>query len=503
MIQTEKGILYMKKSLFCRLLSVSLAVLMLLSAAVTLTACGETETEVETSPEDLAEPERAAELIRRFAKADEASTGGVAVMDATITMRVNNLDMTVTIKSKTQHSEKDGQLREYNSVDTTVSAPSAKINERIRSYEGYMDGFMFYMNGKARLYSELSQEDYRAWSEDRHAATGGDIMDAVTLAAASSTRTCTEDETGYIVTLSGLDQAVLEAMDSLTKSLQELDSGVRMTDATITAVLDKTTYLASSIEVTPVFITDTANANAPTMTCTCTITDWNNATVETVDPTTLTKCDNLRLLYALKDQYDAMDEALTGSYKGTIKNVVKIAGQTQSTEETDEATFSRQDGELTFTINAKMNKDAYVITYIDGKQTVNVNGKNNGYEVKSQPTAEAFLTGQYDPLSFDLNMVESMNRDPDGSFTITFNNNALKSYKETYEQSGYTFLNGSGSVTVTLKENGRLDSCVYHIALRYSITQGNQTFIGTQVIDTTLEFGDYVLPDTATDVETN
>lgn len=225
-----------------------------------------------------------------------------------------------------------------------------------------MDGFMFYMNGKARLYSELSQEDYRAWSKDRHAASGGDIMDAVTLAASSSTRTCTEDETSYTVTLSGLDQAALCAMDSLTKSLQELDSGVRMTDATITAVLDKTTYLASSIEVAPVFTTDTANATVPTMTCTCTITDWNNATVETVDPTTLNKSDDLRLLYALKDQYDAMDEALTGSY---------------------------------------------------------------------------------------------------------------------------------------------LDSCVYHIALRYSITQGIHTFIGTQVVDTTLEFGDYVLPDTATDVETN
>lgn len=93
---------------------------MLLSAAVTLTACGESE--VETSLDNLAEPERAAELIRRFAKADE----------------------------------------------------------RVRSYEGYMDGFMFYMNGKARLYSELSQEDYRAWSKDRHAASGGDIMDAGT-----------------------------------------------------------------------------------------------------------------------------------------------------------------------------------------------------------------------------------------------------------------------------------------------------------------------------------
>lgn len=487
----------MKKALFCRLLSVSLALLMLLSSTAALISCGE------VSLEDLAEPERAAELIRRFTKADEASTGGVAVTDTTITMKVKGVDATITIKSETQHSEKDGQLREYNSVDTTVSAPSAKINEQVSSYDGYMDGFMFYMNGKASLYSELSQEDYQAWSEARLAASGGDIMDAVVLAATASTRTCTEDETTYTVTLSGQDKATLDTMDSLTESLQDLDSGVRMTDATITVVLDKTTYLASSIEIAPIFTTDTANATVPTMTCTCTITDWNNATVDTVDPTSMTKCDDLRLLYALKDQYDDMDKALSGSYKGTFKNVVKIAGQTQSSEETDEATFSRQDGKLNFTINAKMNGDKYVITYIDGKQTVNVNGKNNGYTVKSDATATAYLTGQYDPLSFDLSMVESMSKDPDGSFTITFNSDALKSYKESYKQSGYTFIRGSSSATVTLKENGRLDSCVYHIALRYSVTQSNQTFSGTQTIDTTLEFGDYVLPDTETEVETN
>ncbi len=487
----------MNKTLFCRLLSVSLALLMLLSEALTLTACGE------TSLENLAEPERAAELIRRFAKADEASTGGVAVTDATITMKVKGVDATITIKSETQHSEQDGQLREYNSVDTTVSAPAAKIDEQVSSCEGYMDGFMFYMNGKASLYSELSQEDYQAWSKARHAASGGDIMDAVVLAATASTRTCTKDETTYTVTLSGQDKATLNAMDSLTESLQELDSGVRMTDATIMVVLDKTTYLASSIEITPVFTTDTANATVPTMTCTCTITDWNNATVDTVDLASMTQCDDLRLLYALKDQYDDLDKASSGSYKGTFKNVVKIAGQTQSSEETDEATFSRQDGELNFTINAKTNGTAYVITYIDGKQTVNVNGKNNGYEVKSNATATAYLTAQYDPLSFDLSMVESMSKETDGSFTITFNSDALKSYKETYRQSGYTFIRGSASVIVNLKENGRLDSCVYHIALRYSVTQSNQTFSGTQTIDTTLEFGDYVLPDAATEVETN
>ena len=459
---------------------------------------------------NLKDPVKMAEVVMSKADAREASASSLTVT-TTFEGSFPVSSMTVTVSGTNEHVWSGRGEQDYRTVETSVVHRVCRdldMDDTVTTISGFMDGKMFMSGENAKLYSELTVEEYILHEE----ASVSDMDIGAPNLKDCREHTCTREKDGsYTITASGVPAGYLSRLEEVIGFGEILEDGVALTDLVMTVRVSKSFDYESirmemvfgdpdeeagtdtSSEETDTSVKETEEDGMPTLTMEIVYADRDTTTVEDVDFDAYQKAADLRIIDRLNNTIRDYQTAAKADFTVKVTNTFSGAGLgTQESEETDEIHTEIKDGAYTYKIVATLDAYNYTFTYENGKQNLVV---KQGSKVISSTTedqtemeARAFIRSQLNPMSFSPDMVTSvkktsLNADTT-SWVIGLSDPDLTAAQNAADQMGATVSSGTGRLTVQTDDfdNGRIIGWTYELTVKMQLQGTTLTLKITSVM---------------------
>ena len=489
----RKELYFMKnmKNLLKKGLSLVLALMLCLTVSTFLVACQneepenpkdteETETQADLSKLD--EPTRTLEVYKLVEANMDALKSYVTEMEINMTGIMEGQNVTVKGTNETVLYDIGGEnYAYYSETDTKVTLTDLKVTVTNSSVEGFQDGKMFAYeesNGTFnKLWSPIAVSEYVKFQDSRENDDFNVEDLALTSAETAAVRSSVQKEDGgWELTYSSFSEKAMEQLAKIAYSFTGEDASDFTIDDVILTLTASSDFYCQGLKLDFVFQkAESGEAVIPTLSLEATYRDLGTAAAKKVDLSDYTEVGDLRIYYTVKQELDRMLEE-GGYFKMSLTNRVTYASQTDSYSEKNTGEWRFENDKLVYDISHRTGDqtgDPYLISYRDGKQTVQLGDQKN--EVDSTDAREkAFLMGLFDIGALSLINIKNIDlRNADnGNYEITLISPDFSNMDATIAQIQGTVEKVTGRITVTI-ENGKL------VAYRYVATLEASSYNGT------------------------
>ena len=274
---------------------------------------------------------------------------------------------------------------------------------------GYSDGMMFTQyqtdSEKNRLKSPISEEDFRAWLEQR----SDDVPEPSVTEDTCKTITCMQSEDGaWTITCEDFTEEGLEPFRYLIREMEQaFTEEYDITDVHMTATLDKDFYPASIAMEYEFTEKDNATARMPELSVKATYGSWNSVTEEEAVRKlgAYDEVEDIRLIEKFLTTLSDRKSAQSGSFTAATNVIASYEGEEFRSETIQDVTFTGGE-DYTYTLDYAEDGSVYDIDYKNGKLTTRVTDQGSGIlkdkktEDMSRGTAQLTVNQLMDPETF-------------------------------------------------------------------------------------------------------
>lgn len=374
----------------------------------------------------ISEDNRGAEFMTRVEKKGNKMVSYTQNTDVDLSVSYSGSKMNIK-STGSQYFVTDKSEFKHLVTDKTTVSTNGTTTEIVTVTEGYQNGYLFSSykesdGGAQKVKSKMSAEEYIDYFTHKEGSLN---IDYIKLAEGAATQSVEKNDDGeWVANFSNLSEESLKAFDEYLADITEsIENCPDLKDVEITVTADKNffpkSYLykivfendedSSSEESTPIATNSTPKIK---FTITSTVVDINETKLKDTDINSYEEFEDLREFDTLEK---ALDDKKTGSgrFELNLRSLTTVNGETvASTDETDQVTYSLEDGEVNYEILARLEDYTVKINYESGirKTVVSQSGKtvssssdfSTDYEGKQQ------IFSLMDAGSFRKIKIESM-----------------------------------------------------------------------------------------------
>ena len=361
----------------------------------------------------------------------------------------------------------------FNDTKTTVSADQADKGDTVRTLIGYKDGECYLSTtvgtvSYQKVRSAMTTDEFAEYLESESVDVNG-LLDCRTV-----NQTQNQDGSRSL----HLSEYTDERLDSFCMAfgLYELSEDINMSDMSVTLNINEA-YLITDIKIEPVFEAD-ANGNTATLAIEMEYKNYNavRSAAAKLKAENYVEIADINLLSELQDMTDALADKENGSFVLSTKHTTKILGQNNSSTETDNVTYGKNDNGFFYDISAKYNGVNVVISYSNGKQTVKT-GSDTAENDQSDEEAKRYIKQLARSHGYDKTCVENITEIDSGVYEIQLSVRNISAYEQIFNSVGGKLSDKkiTNIMTVTVKD-GNIVKIEGSIRARGSISSGKSTY---------------------------
>lgn len=444
-----------------RLLAATLLVTVLLS----LVSC-----RVVSGPEDALEA-----VDKKMSSLDSYE----ADMEGLFVYYVRGCRVETTLTGKTIEAETQSeQPYIYQLTETKTKCKELSINESASQMEAYYQGNYFISNEEGddsqKLYSAATVEQVTAYFERKGGSTDFSLM------ASCSEKTYQKNDDGTrTLTLKGFDEKTLNKLVGVGEGLAELLNVDRL-DLELTMVIDRA-FRLSRLTMKLLLIHEDPEKpvekdKIPELTITFTFGKFNEAAMVTdgLDANDYKQVDDVFQPGRLTATVDDYLDSAQGSFTWKSEQKVQVAGQTTTTEETDDVKFGVRDDGYFYEVYAMTNtsNSTVKVTYANGKQTILNSGKETE-KAQTEADAKSFIGNLIKGTLQDSKYATNVVKLEGDSYRIYYKDLPTATYDSLYASAGGQCSRANQTITVIYSDAGKLVSIKSVVETAGTIRSGN------------------------------